>query len=54
VIGPDIVVEAAATQDLIEPAIPEVPEDTAKLNMVRNSLDFLIDALKQDRAFVRD
>jgi general secretion pathway protein A len=53
-IGPDIVVEAAATQDLIEPVIPEIPEDTAKLNMVRNSLDFLIDALKHDRAFARD
>lgn len=53
-IGADIAVEAAAAQDLIEPAPPEVPEDTAKLNMVRTSLDFLIDALKQDRAFVRD
>lgn len=54
VIGADIVLESAASQDLIEPAVPEVPEDTVKLNMVRNSLDFLIDALKQDRAFVRD
>lgn len=53
-IGADIAVEAAEAQDLIEPAPPEVPEDTAKLNMVRTSLDFLIDALKQDRAFVRD
>jgi general secretion pathway protein A len=52
-LGADIVLEAAAAQDLIEPAAPEVPEDTAKLNMVRTSLDFLIEALKQDRAFMR-
>jgi general secretion pathway protein A len=50
----EIVDKAAAAQDLIPPATPEPVEDLSKLGMVRTSLDFLIEALKHDRASARD
>jgi hypothetical protein len=55
-IDSDIVDKAAAAQDLIETsAAPEPPvDDIANLKMARTSLDFLIDALKHNRAAARD
>ena len=53
-IGPEIVDEAAAAQDLMETTSYESQVDPANLNMGRTSLDFLIEALKHGRAQVRD
>lgn len=51
-IGAEIVEQAAAAQDLIVTTTQESEEESTKSH--RTSLDALIDALKQDRSFVRD